>query len=271
MSSPLWMVALIVKSFSQIFTLAKLTNTPVIGKLIDYALFNNDNIMYLPQNQVVPIGKSLKPIDQLPVPSQVVEHFILETNFHWIMNSCICRRASGCRDYPVDLGCLFLGKAAMGINPKLGRRVEAQEALEHVARCRAEGLVHLIGRNKLDAAWLNVRPGNRLLTICNCCPCCCLWRILPVITPDIGHKVTPMPGISVSVTDRCLGCGACTEDVCFVNAIRLEGNQAIVQPDCRGCGRCVNVCPNNAIELTIQNPEYVGAAIDRISKAVDVG
>ncbi|MDY6794139.1 MAG: hypothetical protein SWK76_02475 [Actinomycetota bacterium] len=60
----------------------------------------------------------------------------------------------------------------MGINPKLGRRVTREEAREHVRRCREAGLFHIIGRNKIDMVWLNIRLGQRLLTICNCCPCC---------------------------------------------------------------------------------------------------
>jgi hypothetical protein len=90
------------------------------------------------------------------------------------MNTCLCRDAKQCKDYPIDLGCLFLGEAALGINPRLGRGVTKREALEHIRRCREAGLVHLIGRNKLDTVWLGVGPGDKLLTICHCCPCCCL-------------------------------------------------------------------------------------------------
>jgi len=204
------------------------------------------------------------------LPSQVVEHFIHEANYHWIMNTCICREASECRDYPINLGCLFLGEAVLGINPKLGRQVSPQEALDHVKRCREAGLVHMIGRNKLDSVWLNTRPGQKLLTICNCCPCCCLWRILPDVTPQISSKITMMPGISVSVTDKCTGCGTCAEGICFVNAIRLEENRAVKSNACRGCGRCAAICPNDAIEIKINNPNYIENSITRISKVVDV-
>ncbi|MBW1710912.1 MAG: 4Fe-4S dicluster domain-containing protein [Deltaproteobacteria bacterium] len=190
------------------------------------------------------------------------------------MNTCICREASKCGDYPVDLGCLFLGEAVLGINPKLGRIVSAEEALDHVTRCRARcreaGLVHMIGRNKLDSVWLNTRPGGKLLTICNCCPCCCLWRILPYITPKISSRLTMMPGVSVAVTDKCVGCGACTDGICFVNAIRLEDSRAVKTDACRGCGRCVDVCPNGAIELKIENLNYIENSIKRISRVVDV-
>jgi ferredoxin len=200
----------------------------------------------------------------------VVEHFIREASVHWIVDSCICRDASDCRDYPIHLGCLFLGEAANGINPKLGHRVSQEEALEHVQKCRQAGLVHLIGRNKLDTIWLGVGPGTQLLTICNCCPCCCLWRVLPYVSPKISAKITRMPGVTVTVSDRCVGCGTCTLDVCFVNAIHLKEDRSHINETCRGCGRCVAECPEGAIEITFETNRFVQDAIARISPLVDV-
>jgi ferredoxin len=163
----------------------------------------------------------------------------------------------------------------LGINPALGRRVTKEEALEHARRCREAGLVHLVGRNKLDKVWLGVSPGEKLLTICNCCPCCCLWKILPVVSQSIAEKVTKMPGVSVTVSELCQGCGTCTDQVCFVEAIRLvegrSGFQAEIGADCRGCGRCVEVCPNGAIDITIDGGGYLQETIERIAPLVDLG
>mgnify|MGYP000451124995 FL=1 len=270
MASPYWMKTLINRTFSQRFFMSRLSHFPIIGKLIDKALFEDDDILYLPQDKAITINRSLQQPDDLAIPSLVLEHFIHEANYHWIMNFCICRDSSACKDYPVELGCLFLGEAAMGINPEFGRPVSREEALDHAARCREAGLVHLIGRNKLDTVWLNVGPGKKLLTVCNCCPCCCLWRVLPVITPRIARKVTRLPGLRVQVTERCVGCGTCNRGICFVDAIHLEGNRAVISDDCRGCGRCVTVCPTGAIEIHIDSPKLFDRAIERISAAVDV-
>jgi ferredoxin len=243
---------------------------PIFGGVVDRWLFGGDHLVYLPRDQVIPINEPVELPGDMILPSQIVEHFIEEASTHWIMNDCLCRDGNGCEDYAIDLGCLFLGEAAMGINPRLGRQVTREEALEHVRRCREAGLVHLVGRNKLDTIWLGVGPGEKLLTICNCCPCCCLWGVLPHIAPQIGAKVTRMPGVTISVNGRCVGCGTCTQDVCFVDAIRLVGQRAAIGEACRGCGRCVEICPEQAIEISVENGGFVAESVSRIAPLVDV-
>lgn len=271
MSNPIWFVNLIKKIYPYSLTLAKLTRVPGLGRLTEWGLFENDDIMYLPKDRTIPVNRTVGDRADMVLPSQVVDRFIHQARHHWIMNNCICRESLACRNHPIELGCLFLGEAVHGINPELGRLVTATEALRHVQRCREAGLVHLIGRNKLDAVWLNVGPGNRLLTICNCCSCCCLWRILPEVAPRIGSKVSRMLGVQVTVTDRCLGCGTCINGVCFARAIRMEGHRArIAETECRGCGRCADICPNGAIEVTVTDPGYVEAAVARLGLVVDV-
>lgn len=271
MSRPTWFVDLLRKTFPDRFRAAELTKIPVIGRAVDRALFAGDDIIYLPKDNVIPIDRAIPRPESLVLPSQIVEHFIEQAAYHWIMNFCICRDASACRDYPTTLGCLFLGEAVLEINPQHGRLVSKEEALTHARRCRAAGLVHLIGRNKLDSVWLGAGPGHKLMTICNCCPCCCLWRMLPQIDPAIGHKVSRLPGISVAVTDHCAGCGACAEGICFVDAIHLKDGRAAISDACRGCGRCVEICPTGAIELTVGDTGFVDAAIARLTSLVDVG
>ena len=269
MTRPLWFVELLKKVFPQIKLIAKLTRVPIIGRIIDQMLFEGDDIIYLPKNEIININQELKSKEDMILPTQVVEHFINKSKHRWIMNFCICRDAQKCKDYPIDLGCLFLGEAVLGINPQLGKLVSKEKALEHVKKCQEAGLIHLIGRNKLDAVWLNVEPGEKLLTICNCDPCCCLWRILPHLTKKIGNKVTRMPGIKVSVTDKCIGCGACKE-TCFVDAITIRNKEALIGRNCRGCGRCAIKCPQKAIEITIPNEKNIDESIKRIESKVNV-
>jgi ferredoxin len=278
MGRPILLVNLIKRAFPGRFRVARLTRLPVIGALIDRGLFDGDDIIYLPRDgvvesatrRVVQVDHPVENPGDVVLPSQVVAHFIEQARVHWIMDVCICRDAEKCQDYPIDLGCLFLGEAVLEINPRLGRRVTREEALAHADRCREAGLVHMVGRNKLDSIWLGAKPGHKLLTICNCCPCCCLWRTIPQLAPMISSKVTGMPGVVVVVTERCVGCGTCAQGVCFVDAIHLEGGRAVISDACRRCGRCVEICPHQAIELVIQDDQFVHRSIERLSPLVDI-
>jgi len=270
MARPLWFVKLLKKAFPNIKFIAKLTRFPIIGKIFDLLLFEGDNLRYLPLDKVIVINKEIQKQSDTILPSQVLKHFINMSKYHWIMNFCICRESMECENYPRNLGCLFLGEAVLGINPQLGRLVSKEEALEHIEKCKKAGLVHMIGRNLLDKQWLGVKPGYKLLSICNCCPCCCLWRVSPIVAPKIGLKVQKMPGIEVKVTEACIGCGTCLENICFVDAIHMKDNHAEISVECRGCGRCVEVCPQNAIELTITDKDFVLKSIRQIEKLVDL-
>ena len=270
MSRPLWFVRFIEKTFPFRFLAAKLTKVPLLGQIIHTLFFDGDRIFYLPRDQVVPMNTPIALPQEHMVPSQMLHRFIQEAQYHWIMNVCICRNATACKTYPIDLGCLFLGEAVLNIHPKLGRLVTKEEAMDHVRKCQEAGLVHLIGRNKLDSFWLGIGPGHKLLTICHCCPCCCLWKMLPQLDGSIGRKVTKLPGVEVRVSQRCTGCGQCTNDVCFVNAIHLNGTSAFINEACRGCGRCVEKCPENAIELIMDDFDTIDKTVDQISNIVDV-
>jgi len=270
MSTPLWFVRFLRQAYRGRFHLARSTRIPVFGSIVDRLLFNGDDLLYLPQDKVIPVNQSLDLPEETVLPSQVVQHFVRQADVHWIMDNCICRQAEHCEDYPIDMGCLFLGEAALGINPALGHRVTMEEALEHERRCREAGLVHLIGRNKLDSVWMGVGPGDKLLTICNCCPCCCLWGTLPHLSPQISSKIKPMPGVTVTVNGQCTGCGTCTQGICFVDCIHVLDGQAMIGEECRACGRCVAICPQEAIVMSIESTQSVQDSIARLQPLVDL-
>jgi ferredoxin len=270
MAVPLWLPKLIKKAFPYRHKIARLSRYPVVADLLDKTILNGDDLIYLPKDRVV-IGQAIEQPGSTVLPSAILDHFIEKASYRWIMNECICRAGEGCTDYPQDLGCLFLGDAVLQINPKMGRMVTKEEALAHAQRARELGLVHLIGRDRIDNLWLAAGPFGRLLTVCACCPCCCLFKILPDLDARNSAKVTAMPGVQVTVnTDACTGCGKCAREGCFVDAIHMVDGKAQISADCRGCGRCTEVCPRKAISLTITDMGYVNTQIERISSLVDV-
>ncbi|MFW9970881.1 MAG: DUF362 domain-containing protein [Candidatus Odinarchaeota archaeon] len=262
-------VNLLKKAFPNVKFIAKLTNIPILNKIFDHLLFRGDDIIYLPHDKIIKINKDMGEYNEFVLPSQVLEYFINKARKHWIMNFCICRTSMNCKDYPKDLGCLFLGDAVLKINPQLGKLVNKEEALNHLIKCQKAGLVHMIGKNRLDAQWLGVKPGEKLLSICNCDPCCCLWRVSSILAPNIGSKIKKMPGVKIQVNSKCIGCGKCVK-ICFVNAIKIINEKALISTDCRGCGRCVETCPQKAIDLIIEEDNYIKKSIEEIDKIIDI-
>jgi ferredoxin len=195
---------------------------------------------------------------------------ISRSRYHFIMDSCICRKSNDCKDYPPDLGCLFLGKGTKKISSKLGRMVKAEQALEHIRKCQEAGLVHIIGRNKIDSVWLNTGPKEDLLSICHCCPCCCLWKMAPELPESLSEGFTSMEGVEIIFNEElCSGCGLCTKGICFTNAIKLEDKAKRDQAKCRICGRCAEICPNGAISIVMEN-DAVKKSVKQIEVLVDV-
>ncbi len=51
------------------------------------------------------------------------------------------------------------------------------------------------------------------------------------------------------INEKCKGCQKCVK-VCPFNAITMEEKLAVIGPSCTSCGVCVDACPFNAIEKT---------------------
>lgn len=274
-------IKIIKLTFSSRFTLAKACRKiPPLAKVVDRLFFEGDDIQVLPRDSVIEPNNNFEEIEvnadieipkDLILPSEVLKEMIKKSRYHFIMDSCICRISTDCKDYPHDIGCLFLGKGAKRVSSNLGRLVSKSEALEHVDKSQEAGLVNIIGRNKIDSVWLNTGPKEELLSICSCCPCCCLWRMTPELPENLGKSLSPMVGVEIRFNeDICNGCGNCAKNICFVEAIHIEnGKSKIDMKRCRVCGRCAEICSNNAIKVQIDD-NAVKNSIERIKPLVDV-
>lgn len=261
-------VKILSKLFPLRFFFAKFTKLPIIGKIMNKMFFEDDRIFYMPKDKVVEINQKVREEDSIVIPSDVLNYFIDKSSNHVIMNFCLCRKSNSCENYPQDFGCLFMGEAASNISPRLGRKVTREEAKDYVKRCREAGLVHLIGKNKLDSVWLNAKPAHKLLTVCNCCECCCLWMMLPNLSKEIGAKVTKLPGLRIVVKESCTGCKECNK-FCFVGAIQTIDGKAQISDECRGCGRCIGKCKFDAIEIFLET-NSLEDSIDVLSESIDL-
>lgn len=119
----------------------------------------------------------------------------------------------------------------------------------------------------------NVR--ERVGFICNCCGCCCEAMLaakrFAMLAPV--HTTNYLPVIE---TEACNGCGKCV-DVCPVEAMELVSacdpvkkrrrKARVDEALCLGCGVCVRHCPEQGIRLTVR-PERVVTPLNSAHKAV---
>ena len=275
---------LVKHTFHTRFFLSRLTQKSKIAKkIIDRLLFQDDEVFVIPNRNTInktkretisaniEINQSFQKDDSEFVPSEIIKTVIKEASDIVIMHKCLCRSSADCQDYPHDFGCIFIGPSSKKIASKYGRTATVEEALAHVDRADELGLSHVIGRNKIDSIWMNVRPKEQLLTICHCCTCCCLWKVLPDLDDDISNKVMRLEGVEVhTINDNCKMCKKCLGDnVCFGGAISLVDDEIRIDQDkCVGCGHCIQVCNFDAIELTYTQ-KSVDSVLNRIGELVD--
>ena len=243
------------------------------GNFIRKRYFDGDEMVVLPKDGVVRdvnVNISIDSAgDRTILPSDIVKALIDRTDDIFIMNFCLCRKSNHCKDYPIDHGCVFLGKGIRKIPEKFGRTATKEEAKAYIDECTDLGFVHIIGRNKLDSMWLHTGDKKDLMSICNCCPCCCLWNMVRDISDDIAGTYRRMDGVGVSVdTEKCIGCGLC-EGICFTKAISIIDGKSSIDGRCRGCGRCVEVCPQDAISISFDDSK-VDVEIERIGSLLNV-
>ncbi len=121
---------------------------------------------------------------------------------------------------------------------------------------------------------------NNVAFICNCCSCCC-EALIGVRRTGSAHSIRSN-FIANVIDELCVGCGKCIE-VCPMEALSLISKHnvkknkklAILTPEnCIGCGVCVNVCPTDAIEMNARD-ERILTPIDIthrvVIEAIDTG
>jgi ferredoxin len=244
--------------------LARLSRVPGI-KAISRRYLGPDNasITYIPVNEQLEIPPGTV------APVSIVEHFIDTADYHVVSYHCMCRKTMGCSDYDPDFGCIFMGDAAREIHPSIARPVSREEAKEHVRKAAELGLVTSIGKFRLDAFALGLKDYDRLMSVCHCCPCCCLYEIVPHADIEFQNMVVPLEGVAVEVNDACDGCGACVA-ACLFKQMEVVGGKAVQGTLCKSCGRCELVCTRGAVTVRIDDPTYFDACVQRLSSKVEL-
>lgn len=72
---------------------------------------------------------------------------------------------------------------------------------------------------------MNVKPKEGLLTICHCCPCCCLWKVIPQLDDKISDKMHKLDGVEIAIDNsKCIDCMKCLNEICMSEAISFKDN-----------------------------------------------
>lgn len=256
MGRPAWQIKIITLFWPLRNRLARMVGWPIIGSWMR-STFRGDQASY------IPVRVDVDPPGSVALPTQIVEKFIQESSYRFILHRCLCRSLEPCHNYPEEMGCLFLGEGAKEIAPSLGREVTAEEALGHHRKAVALGLIPMMGKLRWDSIWLGVKRGEQLLTICHCCDCCCYFRLYRFLPGKAAQGLQKLEGLEVRVSDGCDGCGICVER-CFIKAMTLKGGKAVVGETCRGCSRCSLVCPKQAIKIVLPSEESLKRYMQRL-------
>ncbi len=245
------------------FMLSKL---PVFRNLLTSRVDGND-IGYF-----IPINKSLGTFESRTLPVKVFEHFIEKASNIVMLEDCPCRRIHECKDHDHSLGCMHMGDDTLNLvlPEDVAHVATKEEALERVRLAADNGLIPLLGRAMDEAVGFGVEDTGHFLSMCFCCPCCCIDIPIMKHASSSLLNLSKIEGLSVNVDkELCVGCGECIE-ACVFDGMEMIDEKANVLERCVGCGRCETACPNEAISIEISDSRGVDELIKALEANVDV-
>jgi ferredoxin len=244
----------------------KAGRAPFIGKAVGPLLWNEKNL----DATYLPVGETVEVEPGSVLPYQIIEDLVRKASHRFVLNGCLCRTASRCEDYPVEVGCVFLGDAAVQISTERGRPVDVDGALAHVRSAQELGLLPCVIHSSFDASLLGI-DYRRMLAICFCCNCCCTFRTDMRGGPQAyRQRMIRLPGLTMASVGDCGLCEKCAR-ACFLGAIEVDRNGPVFAEFCKGCGRCAAACPRRNIRIRLDPAvDTEKVLMDRIGARTDI-
>jgi ferredoxin len=176
---------------------------------------------------------------------------VIETSSHMAVGTCYCRHkmmhVGKECDAPMDDICMTFNTSAAALI-KHGHARQVD---------KVEGRELLAKAYEHDLVQFGENVQKRVNFICNCCGCCCEAMIVArkFALMDPVHTTNFMPVVHA---DDCSGCGKCVS-VCPVEAVVMTNpidpknrKRKIAKVDeerCLGCGLCVRACSKGHMHL----------------------
>lgn len=193
---------------------------------------------------------------------------VIKTASHIAIGTCYCRH----KMYHMDKACDAPMEICMTFNTSAASLIKHGHA-RRVDEVEGMELLHQAYENNLVQFGENVR--EKVNFICNCCGCCCeamiAARRFAILNPV--HTTNFIPEIE---GESCNGCGKCV-NVCPVEAMSLISANDPHRPKmklarlegdlCLGCGLCVRSCPKDSIHLEAR-PQRVITPLNGTHRAV---
>jgi len=194
--------------------------------------------------------------EKVVVPMDLIKDSLQHATYIAGMDTCLCREANDCKDYPKDVACLFFGEVGKTVvKHGLAKELTVEEASARVDRAAECGLMGQAVWIEVEQLLWGVRNDqmDQFLEICFCCPCCCIaMRLARNATEKERHRFHPAGWTAVVDQTACVGCGRCMTAMngCPVEALSfVDGKLVIDQEICVGCGICKSRCPKDAIKI----------------------
>jgi Pyruvate/2-oxoacid:ferredoxin oxidoreductase delta subunit len=243
-------------AFKSLVLEAPLTKVPVLGKVFKKTImFTNTRTTQgysIPLNIEVPAGSP-----RVTVPVDLMKKAVRESTYRAAMNSCICRDAYKCENYPHDLACMFLGRGAkICVDNGIAHEATVEECLERIDRATSLGL-------DAQSYWIEVEgfiwgfqneDMDKFLELCFCCSCCCVAsKFMKKADSEARLLFQRSTGYVAAVNEACVNCGTCVGS-CPRRAMKPGRDQVVITDDCGGCGICIQKCPSGALALKQVQP-----------------
>ena len=95
-------------------------------------------------------------------------------------------------------------------------------------------------------AWLATSPYESVSALCG--DALGLFRMPREVAAERVRRLAAAYRAAEVEAESCTGCGRCV-DACWFDAIQMASGVAVKQDNCIGCGYCIQVCPTEALSV----------------------